>query len=479
MKKVISNIFYNSLYQILILFIPLITIPYISRQLGVENVGLNDYVVAVATFLAYIIPMGLPNMGNREIAKAEPHEWAQKFSQLWLIQLVSGTVIIAGFALATTFLFDNKILFYLQIPFLIGYTLDISWFFLGIGEVKKVILRNAGIKVMSLVLIFTLIHQKSDLPLYIGINSISLFLSNLVFWLALRRKLDGQIHFDFEDYPTYYIKENFLLMIPNFMTQLYTNFSNVMVDNFAGHVQNGYYSQSQKVARMIIILSQSTNVIIMPLMARTRQKKGDEAITNIFKVSLDYTLLVGLLFTATIMADSARFVPFYWGEKWNAMIPNMFWVSLIIIFFGYGGVFINQYAIAKGATRAYIVPYIIGAITNLTLNTLTLSNGQAMAGTINIVITEFVVAASAIFLLRKEVDLKFLMGGQWKYILAFLVAVIVSVVFPINFTSNFITLVIQSIFTVVLYIALLFILNTRLKSDIQTFITNRRKQKNA
>lgn len=475
MKKVISNIFYNSIYQVLILFIPLITIPYISRHLGVANVGLNDYVVAVATFLAYIIPMGIPNIGNREIAKADPEELPKKFSQLWLIQLCAGSIVIVVFTLITTFILDNKLLFYLEIPFLIGYTLDISWFFLGIGEVKKVILRNAGIKVLSLILIFTLVHTKNDLPLYIGINSGSLFLSNLVFWFALRSKLNGQIHFTTENYPTSYIKEALLLMIPTMMAQLYSNFDNIMVDNIAGDVQNGYYSQSQKVARMFVAISQSMNVIIMPLMARAGKNKSEDEVNNIFKTSLDYIFMVGLMLSCVLMTDAHRFVPFYWGKSWNPMIPNMFWVSLIIIFIGYGGVFINQYAISKQISIAYTVPYVVGAVTNVTLNAITLSFGQSMAGTINLVITEFMVAATAVFLLRKYIDLKFLMHGQWKFILAFLITLIFGLLLPINLKSNFITLAIQSIVTVIVYIGLLLIFKTRLLTDLKMFLNSRKK----
>ena len=41
MNKIVKNYIYNSLYQILVIIIPIITIPYIANALGAEGVGIN------------------------------------------------------------------------------------------------------------------------------------------------------------------------------------------------------------------------------------------------------------------------------------------------------------------------------------------------------------------------------------------------------------------------------------------------------
>lgn len=41
MSKLIKNYIYNSIYQILLIVIPIITIPYVARVLGPEGVGIN------------------------------------------------------------------------------------------------------------------------------------------------------------------------------------------------------------------------------------------------------------------------------------------------------------------------------------------------------------------------------------------------------------------------------------------------------
>ena len=66
MKK---NFIYNVLYQILILIIPLITMPYVSRVLGADGVGIYSYTYSISYYFMIIAMLGLNNYGNRTIAK--------------------------------------------------------------------------------------------------------------------------------------------------------------------------------------------------------------------------------------------------------------------------------------------------------------------------------------------------------------------------------------------------------------------------
>ena len=71
MKKTITNIFYNATYQIFIILIPIITVPYVSRILGAEQLGINSFLVSINTFLGVIILMGLSQLGVRVISRSQ------------------------------------------------------------------------------------------------------------------------------------------------------------------------------------------------------------------------------------------------------------------------------------------------------------------------------------------------------------------------------------------------------------------------
>ena len=61
MTSVKTNIAYNFAYQVLILALPLITAPYLSRVIGANGVGTYSYSYAIATYFVYIVMLGLNN----------------------------------------------------------------------------------------------------------------------------------------------------------------------------------------------------------------------------------------------------------------------------------------------------------------------------------------------------------------------------------------------------------------------------------
>ena len=66
--KVIKNYLYNAGYQILVLIIPLITAPYISRTLGPTGVGEYTYTYSIITWFMLITNIGVSYYGDRQIA---------------------------------------------------------------------------------------------------------------------------------------------------------------------------------------------------------------------------------------------------------------------------------------------------------------------------------------------------------------------------------------------------------------------------
>lgn len=68
MKSLQKNFLYNVLYQILLVILPLITAPYISRTLGATAVGVYSYTYSVAYYFLLIAMLGIGNHGNRSIA---------------------------------------------------------------------------------------------------------------------------------------------------------------------------------------------------------------------------------------------------------------------------------------------------------------------------------------------------------------------------------------------------------------------------
>ena len=70
-SNIIINFLYSSIYQVLLIILPLITSPYVSRVLGAEGLGIYSYTYAIANCFALVGMLGVNNYGNRTVAAVQ------------------------------------------------------------------------------------------------------------------------------------------------------------------------------------------------------------------------------------------------------------------------------------------------------------------------------------------------------------------------------------------------------------------------
>jgi len=177
MGRLVKNYIYNSVYQILLIVIPIITIPYIARTLGAESVGINGYITSVSTIFIYIGMLGLDKYASREIAynRENEKELNRVFSQLLILRIIM-LILIIGIYLLFSFHSEYKTYMLIQTIYIVGYLLDISWLYNGLEEFKTTALRSIIVKLINILCIFIFIKTPSDLWKYITINAVLVFL---------------------------------------------------------------------------------------------------------------------------------------------------------------------------------------------------------------------------------------------------------------------------------------------------------------
>jgi O-antigen/teichoic acid export membrane protein len=193
-KSVVKNYMYNLIYQILILILPLITTPYLSRVLGAEGVGIYSYTYAIVTYFVLFGSLGIALYGQREIAYVQDNVKERKkiFFELIIVRFITLAVAVLIYILA--FMRENKYQAYYSILLieLIAAGFDISWFFQGIEEFKKTVIRNVLVRIVSVTLVFVLVKTSADLWKYMLIYSLADLCGNLLLWVYLPKYLKGR-----------------------------------------------------------------------------------------------------------------------------------------------------------------------------------------------------------------------------------------------------------------------------------------------
>ena len=106
-KSVKKNYFYNLLYQIFILVVPLIVTPYISRVLTAEGVGQYSFSHSLITYFTVFASLGFVTYGQREIAAFQKDRHKQS--------VIFWDIIICRFFSVLIMLGLNLVLFFTKI----------------------------------------------------------------------------------------------------------------------------------------------------------------------------------------------------------------------------------------------------------------------------------------------------------------------------------------------------------------------------
>jgi len=334
MKKqsIIKNYLYNLSYQILTMFLPLIITPYISRVLGAKNIGIYSYTLSVTTFFILFGSLGVALYGQREIAYHQNNKmkYSYIFWEVFILRCIS-MVISLGIYYFTFGIGNNEYNIYYQILMLeiIGNIIDISWFFQGLEEFKKIILRNTLIKLISLLLIFIFVKRAEDLVIYFFIYVGSTFFGNLSLWLYIPQKIEkislNKIRVG------RHLKSTIALFIPQ-IAAIINNKEEV-----------GFYEQTQKIVKMLLTIISSLGIVMMPRIANTFAMGEKEKVQKYMKKSFNMVFFLGfpLVFGTIVISDA--FVPFFFGEGYDKVKLIMKVMSPIILFIGLSGVNGTQY----------------------------------------------------------------------------------------------------------------------------------------
>ena len=104
-KSITKNYIYNLTYQILVLILPLITTPYISRVLGAESIGIYSYTISIVTYFILFGSLGIAMYGQREIAylQGSREKYSKIFWEILILRFITMTIsmIIFYFSFAS------------------------------------------------------------------------------------------------------------------------------------------------------------------------------------------------------------------------------------------------------------------------------------------------------------------------------------------------------------------------------------------
>lgn len=231
--------------------IPLITMPYIVRTVGIENYGKYVFSQSVMGLLAVIVNYGFIQAGVRDISVCQSNKQLNaEYSNIFYSKLFS--FLIAVF-LGSLLLFFDKFssegtLYLFSFLFLIVALFDVSFVYQGIEKLKDYANVNLIGNVFVLASLFLVIKKKDDyiyLPLVFALPRIAAYLFSM-FLLYYRFKIVLR-YINIEGVKNK-LSSNSNFFFANIAMILYTRTTTVLLGLLTNNLYVGYYALADQLA---------------------------------------------------------------------------------------------------------------------------------------------------------------------------------------------------------------------------------------
>ncbi len=478
-KSIVKNYIYNLIYQMLTIILPLVTTPYLSRVLGAGPIGIYGYTLSIVTYFILFGSLGIAMYGQREIAYVQDkkEEQSKTFWEIVIFRVITMTVALIIFYLTFCLKGEYSLYYKILILELVANAIDISWYFQGVEDFGKTVVRNIIVKSLSLVCIFIFIKSPEDLWKYFLIYTLANLLGNLTMWMYIPKILP-KIRLK-ELNLTKHIKPTLALFVPQIATQIYVVLDKTMVGNITGNMSEvGYYEQAQKIVKALMLVVTALGTVMSSRIANTYALKKDNEIKKYLEKSFNAVWFLGIPITLGLIAITPKMVPWFYGDGFNSVIPLLIATSPIILIIGLSNVTGSQYLIQVGNQRVFTISVTTGAVVNVIFNFILIN----MLGTIGAVISsnlaEISVLVVQLYYLREKIKIKNIFKNSWKYIISGIIMSIVVYAISIKMNTSCINTLIQICIGGILYFILLIIFKEQFINEIINKILNNIKKEN-
>lgn len=480
-KKEVSlqkNFIFNLIYQILTLILPLITTPYISRTLQAENIGIYSYTFAILSTFMMVGSLGIATYGQKEIA-ANREDSQVRNLLFWEILLVRGITICVALVAYVYYAFvDSKYTIYylVQLPYLISAVIDISWFFQGIERFDIIVYRNLLIKIVGIVLIFTLIKDQGDLVVYLLILSFSQLLGNLTAWMYVPRLLSKPALR--KSKLIWHFKQTLVYFIPTIAYQVYAVLDRVMLGAIIGsEAQNGYYEQAHKIINMIVSVYSAYNIVLRSRMSYYFSKHEDKKIRIQFNQSVQMVIFLSLAMSFGLFGIAKGFVPWFFGEGYDEVVNLLYLFCPMIFVMGFS-MCIGTHILTPGEMQKKAnIAQCVAAVVNLIFNAALIPVFQARGAAIASFLSQLSVLIIYLILVKFFFDIKVFVVSFAKSLVSavgmFSLIMLSNNYLRMSVTSTFLQIVIGAI----VYVTILVILRDQFVTGIISSFLHKIKAK--
>ena len=470
--KVLKNYAYNLSYQLLVIILPIITTPYVTRVFSSTDLGTYGYFNSIVTYFILLATLGVANYGTKEIS-GHRKDIRKNFWGIYTLQFGATILSICLYILLCLSLsfMQNPVAYILGLS-LVSKGMDISWLFQGLEDFRKITVRNITVKLVGVISIFLFVKSANDLYLYVFLLTIFELLGQFSMWLPAREFI-GKPHFDWS-YAKQHLKPVVLLFLPQIAISLYVTLDRTMLGALASTKDVGIYDQALKLVNILLTLVTSLGSVMLPRVANLLSTGDHKAVNKMHQMSfLIYNLVIFPIIAGMLIVND-DFVQFFLGQDFQDAKYAIAIMIFRMFFIGWTNIMGIQILIPHNKNKEFMISTTIPAIVSVGLNLLLLPKLGYIGAAIVSVLTEALVWAIQLYFTRNYLKEVPFLASTVKIIGAS--ALMYGVLFVVKTTVNFTPVINVMVFATIgaiLYISQILFLKVINPRELKQQLSNK------
>ena len=459
MQSLKKNFIYNAILTMSGYIFPLMVYPYVSRVLGVANIGACNFVDSIVEYFTILSMMGMNTIGIREIAKCknDQQKLDNVFSQLFSLNTLTTITAIIILIIATNIVpkfAPYKDLLYIGVGKLFFNYMLINWFFQGLENFKYIAARTIFVK------------TETDVKLY-------------YFLVALTWAGNGIINFI---YAKKYVSFNFTLKINKaiigsffilgvywFMNSMYTTLNVAFLGFATNDIEVGYYTTANKLLTVIMTMFTALTSVMVPRVSVALKSNDNSEAKALIRKAINALMLFAIPLIFFVFPFSQELIYLMSGKGYEGATTPLQIMTPLFFLVGYDQIIVLQTLLPMGKDkdilRNSILAASVGIISNIFLTLNFGKNGSAIV----LILAELSVLLSSQFCVTKYLGLKIPFKLIIKHIIGFSPIIIICYVIKYFINSYVISLIVSaSIICCYIFLAGRFILKNSILTNLKT-----------
>ncbi|ATG01673.1 MULTISPECIES: flippase [Lelliottia] len=380
---------------------PFITLPIITRSLGVTQFGILSLFLAGQQYLIMLIEYGFTLTGARDISRTtEKKEETKILGEILvcrsLIFLASSVFIACSYYFLTDYGYAGCYLILLIA--VLSSVFNQTHFFIGKERTGFIVISTAITRIISILIVVLFVRTKSDIYIAMMAYSLNVALPNILSLIYLRMHLGYKFINQMSRADVYErFKSGFDIFISNVFTNIYSTLTLIYLGSTRGPTETGYYSSADK-------LKSAAQGFLSPVaqafFPRVSKKSGAEFYKLWLKstfiiVSIAICIVIGLLGFSELIYN------IFLGKQYIAGLPIYYILSISIISISFGITYAQNLYLTQGKTRLLRKIYFVVSILHLIHMPILVHYYGAIGAALSVLITESL-ASLLMFIFRKK-----------------------------------------------------------------------------